>query len=400
MKGLGVGITGLGVINAAGKDREEFVETLFEKKTEEGLFAAYEHPSLNLDVLVGYASHESDFSEDEAATVTGKLCAIAAREAWLQGEKAGAVRPTGLIIGTSTGGQYESERALASIMAGEDPNFSMTATGSISSVSRFVANQLNFEGEVATLSTACTSSANAIALGAAWIRQGRHKSVLVGGGDALCATTVASFYNLGLTGPRPSRPFGSNRTGMTIGEGAAFLLLESLEEIERQGRRPLAELIGIGLSSDAYHMTAPDPKGKGAIAAMKAALEEASLLPSDITYLNAHGTGTRLNDATEAIAIQTLFGERTPVSSIKGLIGHTLAASGAIEAVLAVETILQRKAPPNFGTQERGEDCPIELILEEPLELPEKPVVMSNSFAFGGNNCVLIFAPPADDSER
>jgi 3-oxoacyl-[acyl-carrier-protein] synthase II len=178
---------------------------------------------------------------------------------------------------------------------------------------------------------------------------------------------------------------------MTLGEGAGFLLLERLDDVIGAGRTPLAELCGFGMSSDAHHMTAPREDGSGAQAAMRAALADAGLQPTDICHVNAHGTGTKLNDAAEAQAIFALFGKRVPVMSVKGVVGHTLGGAGAIEAVVSISSILERRAYANVGAGVAGEDCPVTLVQSGGSKLPDRPYVISNSFAFGGNNCALLF---------
>jgi 3-oxoacyl-[acyl-carrier-protein] synthase-1 len=244
---------------------------------------------------------------------------------------------------------------------------------------------------VQTVSTACTSSANAIALGALWIRRRRVRSVLVGGGDALCHTTIASFRALELTGPEMCTPFGPDRPGMTLGEGAGFLLLERLDDALGAGREPLAELRGAGISSDAHHMTAPPADGVGAEAAMRRALLDAGAESDGVDHINAHGTGTRLNDAAEATAITRIFGRNAPVMSCKGLLGHTLGGAGGLEAVAAVLAVRERRAFENLGAHRADDDCPVTLVGAGGVELGERPLVLSNSFAFGGNNCALLF---------
>jgi len=178
---------------------------------------------------------------------------------------------------------------------------------------------------------------------------------------------------------------------MTLGEGAAFVMLEPYDEALAAGRKPLAELVGFGMSSDAHHMTAPPPDGAGAELAMRRSLERAGLTPHDVHYVNAHGTGTVLNDAAEAAAIHRVFGHQVAVSSCKGLLGHTLGASGALEAVASVLSIAQRQAFVNLGAQSAASDCPVQLVHGNAKSLPDIPVVLSNSFAFGGNNCSLVF---------
>lgn len=255
---------------------------------------------------------------------------------------------------------------------------------------RLVARDLDLCGPVQTVSTACTSSANAIALAAAWIRSGLARRVLAGGGDALCHTTIASFRALELTGPEMCTPFGPNRPGLTLGEGAGFLMLERLDDVLAAGREPLAELLGAGIGSDAHHMTAPPEDGAGAELAMRRALADAGLEPSAVNHVNAHGTGTRLNDAAEATAVERVFGGNVPVMSCKGLLGHTLGGAGGLEAVAAVLAAGQRRAFENLGTDRPDRDCPVSLVGSGGLALPERTVVLSNSFAFGGNNCALL----------
>jgi 3-oxoacyl-[acyl-carrier-protein] synthase II len=178
---------------------------------------------------------------------------------------------------------------------------------------------------------------------------------------------------------------------LTLGEGAGFLLLEPMDEVLDTGRRPLAELYGFGMSSDAHHMTAPPEDGRGAEQAMANALEMADVNPERVTYVNAHGTGTRLNDASEASAINRLFGLRMPVMSCKGLVGHTLGGAGGIEAVVSVISIQQQRVFENIGVSTAADDCPVSIVPAGGLDLSERPVVVSNSFAFGGNNCSLVF---------
>jgi 3-oxoacyl-(acyl-carrier-protein) synthase len=202
---------------------------------------------------------------------------------------------------------------------------------------------------------------------------------------------MAGFHILKLTGAERARPFGQNRPGLSLGEGAAFLILEPKEKVSRENRRYYAELIGYGMTSDAYHMTAPSENGEGAVEVMKRSLEMAKLKPGEIDFINAHGTGTVMNDRTEATAIRSVFGENTPVASVKGLLGHTLGAAGAIEAVASIYSILKQKAFENFNSYQKGEDCDVNLVPRGGKTLKKAPVVLSNSFAFGGNNCTLIF---------
>jgi 3-oxoacyl-(acyl-carrier-protein) synthase len=387
-----VAVTGIGATSAAGRDAESLLEALGEPKRVFG--PNRRHQLLDFEVSVGEAPDEwfAEHDHPELDSPTGRLCLAAARECAGDAASRGAGPPDGLAVGTSTGGQSRNEEAVFGLLDGQPPQgFTYRGQGCMAAPSRLVARDLDVRGPVQTVSTACTSSANSIALGASWIRRGLARRVLAGGGDALCHTTIASFRALELTGPEACTPFGPERPGLTLGEGAGFLMLEPLDEVLAAGREPLAELVGAGISSDAHHMTAPPEDGAGAERAMRRALEFAGLEPSAVHHVNAHGTGTRLNDAAEAAAVARVFGGGVPVMSCKGLLGHTLGGAGGIEAVAAVLAVVRRRAFQNLGADVAGEDCPVALVGRGGLELPERPCVMSNSFAFGGNNCALLF---------
>lgn len=393
MRRAGVAVTGLGAASAAGPDAGALARSL--RGPERVFGRSTRTPALELEVTVGEARDEwfADCEHAELESPTGRLCLSAARECVADAQARGAAAPDGLALGTSTGGQSNNESVVLDLLEGRAPGgFDYRARGAMSSPTRLVARELEIRGPLQTISTACTSSANAIALGAAWIRSGRCRRALVGGGDALCHTTITSFSALGLTGPEMCRPFGPDRPGLTLGEGAGFVMLEPLEAVLAAGRRPRAVLAGAGMSSDAHHMTAPPADGAGAELAVRRALDDAGLEPSRVDHVNAHGTGTPLNDAAEAAAIARVFGDRIPVSSCKGLLGHTLGGAGGLEAVAAVLSVVERLAFENLGAERAGEDCPLSLVGPGGLELPESPVVLSDSFAFGGNNCALVFA--------
>ncbi|MEX0667468.1 MAG: beta-ketoacyl-[acyl-carrier-protein] synthase family protein, partial [Acidimicrobiia bacterium] len=190
-----------------------------------------------------------------------------------------------------------------------------------------------------------------------------------------------------------ARPFSVDRDGFVLGEGAALLVLEELGRARARGANILAEIGGAASTADAYHITAPHPEGNGAERAIQLALKDAGLRPSEVAYINAHGTGTGLNDLTEGNVIARVFGEeQPPVSSIKGTTGHALGASGAIEAATAVLAIERRQLPPNIGLTEQDPEIPLTRIVREPLDWTPGPVV-SNSFGFGGHNAVLVISP-------
>jgi 3-oxoacyl-(acyl-carrier-protein) synthase len=253
-------------------------------------------------------------------------------------------------------------------------------------------------GPSMAIATACSSGALAIATAAELILAGEADVMLAGGADSLSRMTWGGFHSLLLVDSAGCRPFDANRAGMSLGEGAAMLVLESEETARLRGANILARLTGWGASCDAHHATAPHPEGAGALAAMQSALRRGDLEPAAIDYINAHGTGTRDNDLAESKALKTLFQERVPpVSSTKRFFGHSLAASGAIEAVICVEALRRQQLLPNPGFTTVDPAIGIEPVTTlTPASLTH---VMSNSFGFGGNNAALIFSRP-DASAR
>ncbi len=314
--------------------------------------------------------------EEHGLPRTHRLALSAARQA-LEGRRE---PPGAIVIGTTTGGMLTSEPLLR---RGETDPHGYRYHG-LESVARLLASELACEGPLLTVSTACSSGALAVALGMALIRQGRAGTVLAGGVDSLCRLTYFGFHSLQLVDPAGSRPLDRERRGMSVAEGAGFLLLGS----EPAGA--LAELAGAGLSCDAHHPAAPHPEGRGAAAAMQAALADAGVEPGQVDAINLHGTGTVENDAAECRAVVTLFSDPPPLSSIKGATGHCLAAAGAIEAAVATLCIRNGLVPANIGLVTPDPTLAVKP-LAEPLPGPVDRV-LSNSFGFGGNNVSLLIA--------
>jgi 3-oxoacyl-[acyl-carrier-protein] synthase II len=236
--------------------------------------------------------------------------------------------------------------------------------------------------------TACASAGAAIGMAADFLRS-RHADVaLAGGSDALCRLTYSGFNVLQAVDPEPCSPFGATRKGITLGEGAGYLVLERWDDAVARGATILAELCGYGASCDAHHPTAPIEDGRGAEAAMRGALGEAGL--DTVDYVNAHGTGTLLNDSAETKAIISAVGTKVPVSSSKSFFGHTLGASGAIEAVVTVLALQHQIAPPTLRLATAADDCPLDYIphIPRPMAMAN---VLSNTFGFGGSNVSLAF---------
>ena len=248
----------------------------------------------------------------------------------------------------------------------------------------YVRERLDLEGPAMVVSTACSSSAKVFAAAYRAIEAGLCDAALVGGVETLCFTTLHGFASLELLSREPCRPCDAGRDGISLGEGAAFVLLEKQD---RSGEG--LALLGYGESADAHHMSTPHPEGLGAALAMRAALQRAGIAASGIDYVNLHGTGTRNNDSAEDAGVRSVFGERVPCSGTKGWTGHTLGAAGAIEAVLTLLCLRAGHAPGTLNTREIDPEIKSNVLLTG-RDAPLKHA-MSNSFGFGGSNCSLIF---------
>jgi 3-oxoacyl-[acyl-carrier-protein] synthase-1 len=292
-----------------------------------------------------------------------------------------------VIMGSSTSGVGEGEAAYRDRdpeSGALPPGFDFATTHDFYSLPRFVSAYLNLTGPNTTVSAACASSNKAFADAWQWIRSGVCDGAVVGGVDSLCRLTLRGFNALELLSRDPCRPNDAARSGLSIGEAAGFALLE---RVPSPAAGSIA-LLGYGESSDAYHMSAPHPEGKGAILAMEAALARAGLRPGDIDYINLHGTGSRANDRVEDRAICGIFGSAVPASSTKGWTGHALGAAGITEAVISGLCLREGFIPANLNLQTldpefRG------AVQRAPLDRPIERV-LSNSFGFGGSNCSII----------
>ncbi len=306
-------------------------------------------------------------------------------------ERYGAHR-IGLVVGTSTSGIAEGERAVAVLKAtGQMPPTYHYKQQELGGAAEFLANYLDILGPAYTVSTTCSSSANALASARRLIRLGVCDAALVGGGDALCDTTLEGFSALGAVTRTRCNPFSRNRDGTVIGEGAALFLMT-------RASAPIA-LMGVGASADAYHISAPRPDGSGAYAAMQAALQDAGLAPEQVDYINLHGTATLQNDAMESLAVGQLFGNRTACGSSKPATGHCLGAAGAIEAglcwLLLSNLNREKRLPPHLWDGEADPKMPkLGFVALESHALKPLQYCLSNSFAFGGNNVSLLIGYP------
>ena len=300
----------------------------------------------------------------------------------------GAAR-IGVFMGTSTAGILQTELAYRRREGGDGAlpaDFDYRRTHNTFSIAEFVRTRLGLQGPCAAISTACSSSAKAFASAARLMEAGVIDAAVVGGVDTLCLTTLYGFNSLQLLSSQPCRPYDAGRDGISIGEAAAFFLLE---RAEGSVRGEALALLGTGESCDAYHMSSPHPEGLGARLAMEAALGAAGLAVGDIDYVNLHGTGTPSNDVAEDKAVHGLFGSEVPVNSTKGMTGHTLGAAGAVEAVMSVLAIADGVVPGSPGT--RVLDPELRAAYDAAGGPREIRRVVSNSFGFGGSNCSLVF---------
>ena len=293
-----------------------------------------------------------------------------------------------VILGSSTSGIYEGELALRHWhKTGVLPEAYAYEQQEPGDTARFLAAYLGVQGPVYTISTACSSSARAMISGRRLLQAGAVDAVIAGGSDSLCHLTLNGFNSLQALSPRRCRPFSLGRDGITIGEAAGLFLL-TREKAE-------VALLGAGESSDAYHMSAPLPDGSGAERAMRLALADADVKPEAVGYINLHGTGTRLNDSMESAAVWRVFGGDTPCSSSKHLTGHTLGSCGATEAALCHMLLSLPGATlpwQDFSESPRDPELPEINIISSAGASLKRPLILSNSFAFGGNNAALILA--------
>jgi 3-oxoacyl-[acyl-carrier-protein] synthase-1 len=395
-------VTGIGIICAIGNNAVETFASL--RATRHGISKLTILDSIHRNEL---PTGEIKLTNEELAVMAGitdidmnprttLLGMIAAEEAL----RNACIDPqdkhyrTGVISASTVGGMDKTEINYRNYNLGKPYN-NFVLTHDCSFGTEQIAIRQGFRDMVSTISTACSSSANSIMFGARLIRHGMLDRVLAGGTDALSKFTLNGFNTLMILDKQHCRPFDKSRTGLNLGEGAAFLVLESEEALGN--RTPLCELSGYANANDAYHQTASSPDGYGPFLSMQQALATAQLnhpglQPGSISYINAHGTGTDNNDLTEGIAIERTFRENIPlVSSTKPFTGHTLGAAAAVEAVISILAIKNSMVFPNLNFREKIDELHFEPV-KELLSDIELKHVLSNSFGFGGNDSTLIFS--------
>jgi 3-oxoacyl-[acyl-carrier-protein] synthase II len=306
----------------------------------------------------------------------------------------------GVVIGGGAGGMLECEAVYRDYLlgTGRDLAYSRFASFCCASSADRISSRLGLMGPKTTFMTACSSGATAIGYARDLIQTHMAPVVICGGTEPLCRITYAAFNALQAVDPEYCKPFDKNRQGLSLGEGAGIMILEALTHARQRGARIYGEILGYGLSCDAHHMTAPDPEGAGAALAMRRALEDAGVPADAVDYINAHGTATPANDVMETKGIKTVFGRRAyqiPVSSTKSMIGHTLGAAGAIEGVAAVLAIHHHFIPPTIHHRTPDPHCDLDFVTDG-ARASDINIVLSNSFAFGGNNTAVVFGKFTD----
>lgn len=301
---------------------------------------------------------------------------------------------TGVVIGGGAGGMLEGEAAYRQYLkgSGKGVRYSQFSSFCCASSADRIASNFGLMGPKTTFMTACSSGATAIGYAGDLIREGRATLVISGGAEPLSRVTYASFNALQAVDTEYCKPFDKNRQGLSLGEGAGIMILEALRHAQKRGAKIYGEVLGYGVSCDSHHMTAPDPQASGAVRCIAAALADSGVSPGRVDYINAHGTATLANDLMETRGIKAVFGKRAyriPVSSTKSMTGHTLGAAGAIEGVASVLGIFGRFIPPTIHLTERDPECDLDYVAEGARE-SDVDIVLSNSFAFGGNNTAIV----------
>lgn len=391
---MNVYVTGVGCISGIGLNVDEHLD--FFRRGKDGLGKITLFPTRHT-VPVSEVKYSNEELKGPRHSINSKIISrTALLGMWAAGDAlrdagvdtAGQLR-MGLISSTSNGGMDLTETFYPLFRKNHrHGRLRYVASHDAGDSTEQIASHLGITGFRTTISTACSSAANAIMLGARMIRQGMLDVVVAGGTDALCKFTLNGFGSLMILDDAPCRPFDESRAGLNLGEGAGYIVLQSEQTLTKT---PYCTLAGYGNANDAYHQTASSADGTGAFMAMRKALEHAGLLPEDIHYINAHGTGTPNNDASESAAIKRLFGENPPpFSSTKAFTGHTLGASGGLEAVFSVLSVQKGILYPNKNFQIPIQDTGLVPVTTF-QEGKAIHAVLSNSFGFGGNNTSLVF---------
>ena len=394
-------VTGIGVVSPLGRGAGVTMDRLVAGDRAFGELGLFPVADMRVRIAAEVHGLTADLvapaGEAEGWSRTDAMSVLAVREALGQAGLDPRAKPVDLILGGTTAGMFETEDTLAWLS--REPSaitpFKKMLSHPLSSTADHVHEAAGPFRRTRSLCSACSSGANALLLGAAWLRAGLSDCVIAGGADGLCRLTYTGFAALSAVDANPCRPFDRRRAGLNLGEGAGFLVIEPERTARARGARPIAELRGWSVGAEAHHITNPEGTGRAAARVMRAALARAGIGPADLDYVNAHGTATPLNDSMEAAALREALGaevDRVPVSSCKGQIGHTLGAAGGIEAAISAMAIDRGVLPPTIGLEEVDPACRLVHVTE--ARSAKLRAVMSNSFGFGGTDTVLVFAAP------
>ena len=412
-------ITGMGIVSALGNNVEENLRSLRENRS--GIAPLHYLQTSHTEFPVGEVKMTNEemisllnISDNEPTTRTSLMGMLAVREAL---QSAGLLThsngvdyfpPLGglrgaFINGTTVGGMDKSEQFYLDFLENDTKN-AYISTHDCGACTEMIADYFGIFSQVDTISTACSSAANAIILGAELLKSGRADIVVAGGSECITKFHLNGFNTLKILDQEPCRPFDATRAGLNLGEGAAYVVMEAPLNLPKEGKfapaflrdqgKVLCKLVGYANTCDAFHQTASSPDGEGAYLAMKKALENAQLVPEQIDYINAHGTGTANNDLSEGTAIVRIFGETIPpFSSTKSFTGHTTSAAGCVEAVISILALQHNFIPANLNFSEKmPEFSLIPVKVDNNHIYRELRHVLSNSFGFGGNDTCLIFS--------
>ena len=400
-------ITGLGTINPIGNDVHSTWAGIENGKCGIDEITLFDNSNLKTKLVAEVKDYDAskylDVKQSKRLDRSSQFALIAAREALKDSgitEENTDYNNVGIFIGSGIGGlitienqcQVKFEKGANRI----SPMFIPMAIANMPAGN--IAIDLGLKGESISIVTACASSTHAIGEAYRNIKSGYETVILAGGTEAaICELGIAGFENMkalctGTDKLRASIPFDKERSGFIMGEGSGVIVLEELEHAQKRGAKIYAEVVGYGATSDAYHITSPDPEAKGAVRAMERAIEDAKINALDIDYINAHGTSTHLNDSTETKAVKLIFKEdykNVKVSSTKGNTGHLLGAAGAIEAIICTKALENNLVPPTINYKEKDEECDLDIVPNKAIK-KELNIVMSNSLGFGGHNASII----------
>jgi len=398
-----IAITGMGIICGAAANIPVFRDAILEGKSGVGpvdLFDVAAFPS-QIAVQVKEYDPRAWFTRRQATRLsrTDQFALLAAQEALSMSGLAGCYDPydIGVCVGGGAAGMFQAEQWLAAELRGETARPAHLRGVLPDKTCTELAQALCLAGYQGSVTTACSSSATAIGWGADLIRCGRQKAMLCGGADSLALLTFAGFNSLKVMDPEPCAPFSLGRQGITLGEGAAFVVLEEEQAARSRGADIIGYLLGYALLGEAHHMTAPEPSGESAARVMTAALSAAGLAPGRVGWVNAHGTGTPANDVVESNAMKQVFGDRVqqvPLISTKPITGHCLGAAGSIEAVATLLALNAKTIPRTLHFRGKDPECDLDYC-HDANRPSDCSIALSNSFAFGGNITTLVLGSAA-----